>query len=178
MKQYKIKNITILGREKTGWNNPTLKPEWWPKDISWSSVSKDQRTATEIEKIPFPEYLRKIITSCYKYFHREDILNASEYSGNGSEKNNNSSVDIEYAFANEYENNDFERVDNDYLNNINQNHFDNDGRLILKINNRYFDTENAVINVPVPLSIFNTITECSQNNPERYISVTFNEKQE
>lgn len=63
------------GRGKPGWGKNYTRPPWWPIEVPWANVRKDPRTKDEKKKISWTNVLRQIITNCYRYHGREDLLN-------------------------------------------------------------------------------------------------------
>jgi len=63
------------GRGKPGWGKDTTKSPWWPKHVPWANVRMDARNEDEKTKsISWTHALREIVTNCYKYHGREDLL--------------------------------------------------------------------------------------------------------
>lgn len=62
------------GRGKPGWGRESTKPVWWPKDLPWANVRSDVRSEEEKQKVSWTHALRQIVTNCYKYHGREDLL--------------------------------------------------------------------------------------------------------
>merc|ERR1719422_484150 len=63
------------GRGKPGWGKESTKPPWWPKHVPWANVRMDARNDDEKTKcISWTHALREIVTNCYKYHGREDLL--------------------------------------------------------------------------------------------------------
>jgi len=63
------------GRGKPGWGKESTKPAWWPKHVPWANVRMDARNDDEKTKsISWTHALREIVTNCYKYHGREDLL--------------------------------------------------------------------------------------------------------
>lgn len=63
------------GRGKPGWGKESTKPAWWPKHVPWANVRMDARNDDEKTKsISWTHALREIVTNCYKYHGRDDLL--------------------------------------------------------------------------------------------------------
>ncbi|XP_050315854.1 DNA-binding protein P3A2-like isoform X2 [Anthonomus grandis grandis] len=62
------------GRGKPGWGKKCDRPPWWPKEAPWANIRKDERTQAEKQKVPWRCVLMEIVTNCYKFFGREDLL--------------------------------------------------------------------------------------------------------
>ncbi|CAH0558704.1 unnamed protein product [Brassicogethes aeneus] len=63
------------GRAKPGWGKINLKPDWWPERVPFKNVRMDIRSEEEKLLLPWTEALRLVVSSCYKFFDREDLLN-------------------------------------------------------------------------------------------------------
>lgn len=83
--------------ERPKWGKESEKPLWWPTDIPWASVKTDPRASVEEKRkvssinaynlaslskhflqLSWTEALRKIIISCYQFYGRQDLLDASD----------------------------------------------------------------------------------------------------
>ena len=62
------------GRGKPGWGKETTKPTWWPKGVPWANVRMDARAEDEKQKVSWTHALRQIVTNCYRFHNREDLL--------------------------------------------------------------------------------------------------------
>ena len=63
------------GRGKPGWGKESTKPPWWPKHVPWQNVRMDARSEEEKGKqLSWTHALRDIVTNCYKFHGREDLL--------------------------------------------------------------------------------------------------------
>lgn len=62
------------GRGKPGWGKDQTKPAWWPKGVPWANVRMDARKNDEKQKVSWTHALRQIVTNCYKFHGREDLL--------------------------------------------------------------------------------------------------------
>lgn len=62
------------GRGKPGWGKDTTKPTWWPKGVPWANVRMDARAEDEKQKVSWTHALRQIVTNCYRFHNREDLL--------------------------------------------------------------------------------------------------------
>lgn len=85
------------GRGKPGWGKDSTKPPWWPEGLPWANVRSDARSEDEKGKFSWTHALRQIVSNCYEYHGRQDLLpSCSEYddktrinSSNSSGINNN-----------------------------------------------------------------------------------------
>lgn len=64
------------GRGKPGWGKDDMRPPWWPVEIPWQNVRSDVRDNVQKKAVSWTECLRKIITACYTYHGRVDLLQA------------------------------------------------------------------------------------------------------
>lgn len=63
------------GRGKPGWGKESTKPPWWPKHVPWANVRMDARSDEEKSKnTSWTHALREIVTNCYRFHGREDLL--------------------------------------------------------------------------------------------------------
>lgn len=62
------------GRGKPGWGKESTRPPWWPTTLPWANVRSDARDEDEKQRISWTTTLREIVTNCYKYHGREDLL--------------------------------------------------------------------------------------------------------
>jgi len=62
------------GRGKPGWGKDTTRPPWWPETLPWANVRSDARDESEKQRISWTTTLRQIVTNCYKYHGRDDLL--------------------------------------------------------------------------------------------------------
>lgn len=65
------------GRGKPGWGKESTKPPWWPEGLPWANVRSDARSDDEKLKISWTHALRQIVSNCYEYHGRQDLLPAS-----------------------------------------------------------------------------------------------------
>lgn len=79
------------GRGKPGWGKDSTKPPWWPEGLPWANVRSDARSDDEKMKFSWTHALRQIVSNCYEYHGRQDLLPAStddddkDKSSNGNE---------------------------------------------------------------------------------------------
>lgn len=83
------------GRGKPGWGKESTRPPWWPTTLPWANVRSDARDEDEKQRISWTTTLREIVTNCYKYHGREDLLpifdeEEEETEGGQGESNGNS----------------------------------------------------------------------------------------
>ena len=101
------------GRGKPGWGKESTKPTWWPEGLPWANVRSDARSEDEKLKISWTHALRQIVSNCYEYHGRQDLLPAStddddknkiNSNGNilGGDSNNGASI---VQFENQHNNN-------------------------------------------------------------------------
>lgn len=62
------------GRGKPGWGKESTRPPWWPTTLPWANVRSDARDEDEKQRVSWTTTLREIVTNCYKYHGREDLL--------------------------------------------------------------------------------------------------------
>nr|CAB3264442.1 DNA-binding protein P3A2-like [Phallusia mammillata] len=62
------------GRGKPGWGKSSTRPVWWPMDVPWSNVRRDDRTEEVKLKVSWTQALRQIVKNCYRYHSRDDLL--------------------------------------------------------------------------------------------------------
>jgi nuclear respiratory factor 1 len=62
------------GRGKPGWGKDTTRPPWWPDCVPWANVRMDARLEDVKQRISWTHALREIVTNCYQYHGREDLL--------------------------------------------------------------------------------------------------------
>lgn len=62
------------GRGKPGWGKDTTRPPWWPETLPWANVRSDAREENEKQRISWTTTLRQIVTNCYKFHGRDDLL--------------------------------------------------------------------------------------------------------
>lgn len=62
------------GRGKPGWGKDSTRPPWWPETLPWANVRSDARDESEKQRISWTTTLRQIVTNCYKYHGRDDLL--------------------------------------------------------------------------------------------------------
>lgn len=79
------------GRGKPGWGKETTKPPWWPEGLPWANVRSDARSDDEKLKISWTHALRQIVSNCYEYHGRQDLLPSSS---EDDDNNNKSKVNI------------------------------------------------------------------------------------
>lgn len=65
------------GRGKPGWGKESTKPPWWPDGLPWANVRSDARSEDEKLKISWTHALRQIVSNCYEYHGRQDLLPTS-----------------------------------------------------------------------------------------------------
>lgn len=65
------------GRGKPGWGKESTKPPWWPDGLPWANVRSDARSEDEKLKISWTHALRQIVSNCYEYHGRQDLLPSS-----------------------------------------------------------------------------------------------------
>lgn len=65
------------GRGKPGWGKESTKPPWWPDGLPWANVRSDARSDDEKLKISWTHALRQIVSNCYEYHGRQDLLPTS-----------------------------------------------------------------------------------------------------
>lgn len=65
------------GRGKPGWGKDSTKPPWWPEGLPWANVRSDARSDDEKLKFSWTHALRQIVSNCYEYHGRQDLLPAS-----------------------------------------------------------------------------------------------------
>lgn len=85
------------GRGKPGWGKESTKPPWWPDGLPWANVRSDARSEDDKLKISWTHALRQIVSNCYEYHGRQDLLPTSSEDDdknktdtNGSSNNINS----------------------------------------------------------------------------------------
>lgn len=84
------------GRGKPGWGKESTKPPWWPEGLPWANVRSDARSDDEKGKISWTHALRQIVSNCYEYHGRQDLLPTSsedddKTNNNQTNNSNNSS---------------------------------------------------------------------------------------
>jgi len=63
------------GRGKPGWGKDCTRPPWWPKHVPWANVRMDARNDEQKAKsVSWTHALRDIVTNCYTYHGRQDLL--------------------------------------------------------------------------------------------------------
>lgn len=62
------------GRGKPGWGKDSTKPPWWPEGLPWANVRSDARSDDDKLKMSWTHALRQIVSNCYQYHNREDLL--------------------------------------------------------------------------------------------------------
>lgn len=62
------------GRGKPGWGKDSTRPPWWPEDLPWANVRSDARDEDEKQRVSWTTTLRQIVTNCYQYHGRDDLL--------------------------------------------------------------------------------------------------------
>lgn len=62
------------GRGKPGWGKDSTRPPWWPETLPWANVRSDARDEAEKQRISWTTTLRQIVTNCYRYHGRDDLL--------------------------------------------------------------------------------------------------------
>lgn len=62
------------GRGKPGWGKDSTRPAWWPETLPWANVRSDARDESEKQRISWTTTLRQIVTNCYKFHGRDDLL--------------------------------------------------------------------------------------------------------
>ncbi|RDD42916.1 DNA-binding protein P3A2, partial [Trichoplax sp. H2] len=77
------------GRRKIGWGCKDAKPHWWPPDIPWRNIKSDHRDDFQKAKVPWTEALRNIVSNCYRYYYREDLLHYLAKDANNADQNQN-----------------------------------------------------------------------------------------
>lgn len=65
------------GRGKPGWGKESTKPPWWPEGLPWANVRSDARSDDDKLKISWTHALRQIVSNCYEYHGRQDLLPTS-----------------------------------------------------------------------------------------------------
>ncbi|KAG9510569.1 hypothetical protein GZH46_00885 [Fragariocoptes setiger] len=68
------------GRGKPGWGKESTRPPWWPENLPWANVRSDARTEDDkvkVGNVSWTHALRQIVTNCYEYHGRQDLLPAS-----------------------------------------------------------------------------------------------------
>lgn len=79
------------GRGKPGWGKESTKPPWWPEGLPWANVRSDARSEEEKIKISWTHALRQIVSNCYEYHGRQDLLpTSSDEDEHGHNKQNKS----------------------------------------------------------------------------------------
>lgn len=68
------------GRGKPGWGKDSTRPPWWPETLPWANVRSDARDESEKQRISWTTTLRQIVTNCYQYHGRDDLLPAFDES--------------------------------------------------------------------------------------------------
>lgn len=107
------------GRGKPGWGKESTKPPWWPDGLPWANVRSDARSEDEKLKISWTHALRQIVSNCYEYHGRQDLLPTSSddddknktdtngtlsHVGHHSNNNNNISQAVQAALDNSKDN--------------------------------------------------------------------------
>lgn len=97
MKQSQLRTFIPLmikystGRRKVRWGRQASKPDWWPSDIPWENVRCDGRSQLQKAQTPWTTALRNIVSNCYKYHQREDLLVKPVEPDNPPQSNDNGS---------------------------------------------------------------------------------------
>lgn len=65
------------GRGKPGWGKDSTKPLWWPEGLPWANVRSDARSEEDKLKISWTHALRQIVSNCYEFHGRQDLLPTS-----------------------------------------------------------------------------------------------------
>lgn len=69
------------GRGKPGWGKDSTKPPWWPEGLPWANVRSDARSDDDKLKMSWTHALRQIVSNCYEYHNRQDLLPTSSDDG-------------------------------------------------------------------------------------------------
>lgn len=77
------------GRGKPGWGKESTKPPWWPEGLPWANVRSDARSEEDKLKISWTHALRQIVSNCYEYHGRQDLLPTSSDDDDNKNKNQN-----------------------------------------------------------------------------------------
>jgi len=92
------------GRGKPGWGKESTKPPWWPEGLPWANVRSDARSDDEKLKISWTHALRQIVSNCYEYHGRQDLLPSSSEDDDKSKTNANGTHN-NHGGANSHNNN-------------------------------------------------------------------------
>lgn len=76
------------GRGKPGWGKESTKPPWWPEGLPWANVRSDARSDDDKNKISWTHALRQIVSNCYEYHGRQDLLPANVDDEEDKDKSN------------------------------------------------------------------------------------------
>lgn len=125
------------GRGKPGWGKESTKPPWWPEGLPWANVRSDARSDDDKLKISWTHALRQIVSNCYEYHGRQDLLPAntdddedkdkSNTNGNnilGGDSNNGASI-VQFDNQNNNNNNNTNNHSNNNSNNNGTSNKDN-----------------------------------------------------
>ena len=82
------------GRRKIRWGRQASKPNWWPSNIPWENVRCDARSETQKSQMSWTMALRQIVTNCYKYHQREDLLTKQAQPDSPSQNHANNNTQI------------------------------------------------------------------------------------
>lgn len=77
------------GRGKPGWGKDSTKPPWWPEGLPWANVRSDARSEEDKLKISWTHALRQIVSNCYEYHGRQDLLPTSSDEDDKNKTNTN-----------------------------------------------------------------------------------------
>lgn len=80
------------GRGKPGWGKESTKPPWWPAGLPWANVRSDARSDDEKLKISWTHALRQIVSNCYEYHGRQDLLPTSTDDDDKNKSNSNGNI--------------------------------------------------------------------------------------
>src|SRR5665811_854020 len=67
-----IKRLT--GRQTVDYREIS-RPIWWPKNVPWANPRSDTRSDEEKLKLSWHQALKNVVTGCYEFHHKEDLLN-------------------------------------------------------------------------------------------------------
>lgn len=113
------------GRGKPGWGKESTKPPWWPDGLPWANVRSDARSEDEKLKISWTHALRQIVSNCYEYHGRQDLLPTSSddddknksdtngtnsHVGHSNNNNNNNSITAAVQAALDNQNKDNKQI--------------------------------------------------------------------
>lgn len=83
------------GRGKPGWGKDSTKPPWWPDGLPWANVRSDARNPDDKNAISWTSALRQIVSNCYEYHGRQDLLpSCSDYDEKNRINSSNDSTGV------------------------------------------------------------------------------------